>query len=310
MPYVFNPFTGNFDIVDTNTAAGSDTQVQFNDGGTLAGDTALTWNKTSDQLTISGDVNLDSGGSFSTTIQSVTPTANRTISFPDKTGTVGLVAGATGNIQYNNAGALAGSADLNVELDWSSSTTVYTGLKLNATDTLSAPGSKLVDLQINGTTIGLVDSTGARFTRTADATTGGNLFVERLNNHSGFYLFPNNTNNGVGAAPQGFFAGGNAIYGWTAGAVTTSLPTPDTGLSREAAGIVKITAGFSGTGYLKQTPVAIQNLPTPSATYEGAKGFVTDASVSTFYSVVAVGNNDGGSIKVPVFCDGTNWRIG
>jgi len=153
MPYVFNPFTGNFDIVDTNTAAGSDTQVQFNDGGTLAGDTALTWNKTSDQLTISGDVNLDSGGSFSTTIQSVTPTANRTISFPDQTGTVGLVAGATGNIQYNNSGALAGSANLNTELTWNSSTTVFTGLKVNVTDTNSAADSKLLDLQSGGTSI-------------------------------------------------------------------------------------------------------------------------------------------------------------
>ena len=154
MAYVFNPFTGNFDVVDTNTAAGSDTQVQFNDGGTLAGDTALTWNKTSDQLTVGGDINLDSGGSFSTTIQSVTPTANRTISFPDQTGTVGIVSGATGNIQYNNAGALAGSAKLNTELDWTSATGTYTGLKVNVDDGAGgAPAGtgNLLDLQNNGT---------------------------------------------------------------------------------------------------------------------------------------------------------------
>jgi len=161
MPYVFNPFTGNFDIVDTNTAAGSDTQVQFNDGGTLAGDTALTWNKTSDQLTVGGDINLDSGGNFSTTIQSVTPTANRTISFPDQTGTVGLVSGATGNIQYNNAGQLAGTADLNVSLDWTNAAIAYTGLKVNVTDTASAAGSKLFDLQSNGTSQVSVDSSGS-----------------------------------------------------------------------------------------------------------------------------------------------------
>jgi hypothetical protein len=34
------------------SVAGSDTQVQFNDGGVLAGDSALTWNKTSNYLTI------------------------------------------------------------------------------------------------------------------------------------------------------------------------------------------------------------------------------------------------------------------
>lgn len=110
--------------------AGSDTQVQFNNAGVLSGDTGLTFDATANELTIGvdnadpgtatvkGDLNLDSGGSFSTTIQSVTPTANRTISFPDQTGTVGLVSGATGNIQYNNAGQLAGTGDFNVNLNW------------------------------------------------------------------------------------------------------------------------------------------------------------------------------------------------
>jgi hypothetical protein len=125
--------------------------VQFNDGGTLAGDTALTWNKTSDQLTVGGDINLDSGGNFSTTIQSVTPTANRTISFPDQTGTVGLVSGATGNIQYNNAGQLAGTGDLNTELDWVSPTGTYTALKVNA-DSNSGNTGTLLDLQVDGST--------------------------------------------------------------------------------------------------------------------------------------------------------------
>lgn len=37
--------------------AGSDTQVQFNDGGTLAGDTNLTWNKTGNYLTVIGNIN-------------------------------------------------------------------------------------------------------------------------------------------------------------------------------------------------------------------------------------------------------------
>ena len=112
MPYVFNPFTGNFDVVDTNTAAGSDTEVQFNDNGSLNGDTGLTFNKTTNALTVGastvdggsakiyGDIDLDDGGSFSTTVQAVTPTANRTISFPDATGTVALVNGANGTIQY------------------------------------------------------------------------------------------------------------------------------------------------------------------------------------------------------------------
>jgi hypothetical protein len=117
----FNPFTGNLDLVDTTTAAGSNTQVQFNDGGSLAGDSGLTFNKTTNALTVGastvdggqakvfGDINLDDGGTFTTTVQTVTPTANRTISFPDATGTVALVAGSSGQLVYNNAGAQAGA---------------------------------------------------------------------------------------------------------------------------------------------------------------------------------------------------------
>ena len=41
----------------------------------------------------------------------------------------------------------------------------------------------------------------------------------------------------------------------------------------------------------------------PSA---GDKGYITDSSVTTFYSVVSAG----GTSTVPVFYDGTNWRVG
>jgi len=140
MALVFNPFTGNFDNV---MASSSD--MSFSGGS----------------LNVNGDITLDSGGTFTTTVQAVTPTANRTISFPDQTGTVGLVSGATGNIQYNNAGQLAGTGDLNTELSWTSSGITYTGLKVNVTDTASAAGSKLFDLQSNGTSQVSVDSSGS-----------------------------------------------------------------------------------------------------------------------------------------------------
>ena len=108
MPFRFNPFTGNLDEVDTTAAAGSDTQVQFNDSGKLGGDAGLVFDKTTNKLTAGGDVELNDGGTYATTLQLVTPTANRTISFPDATGTVALVAGSSGKLIYNNGGAQAG----------------------------------------------------------------------------------------------------------------------------------------------------------------------------------------------------------
>jgi hypothetical protein len=108
MGYNFNPFTGNLDLIDTTAAAGSDTQIQYNDNGSLAGSADLSWDDSGKVLDVGGDINLDDGGSFQTTLQLVTPTANRTVTFPDATGTVGLVAGSSGQAIYNDAGAYSG----------------------------------------------------------------------------------------------------------------------------------------------------------------------------------------------------------
>ena len=172
MPYKFNPFTETLDEVGTGGGggttppAGSDTQIQFNDGGAFGGDAGLTYNKTTDELTVAGDINLDDGGAFSTTVQSVTPTANRTISFPDATGTVALVSGADGTIQYNDAGTLKGNSDFTVDLDWNDASTAFTGLKLNVTDGAGGSpagnsDSKLLDLQVGGTSQFRLNNEGA-----------------------------------------------------------------------------------------------------------------------------------------------------
>jgi hypothetical protein len=113
MAVKFNPFTGNLDLVGAaagggGTPGGADTQIQFNDDGSFGGSADLTWDDTGKVLEVGGDINLDDGGSFQTTLQLVTPTAARTITFPDATGTVGLVAGSTGQLVFNLDGAYSG----------------------------------------------------------------------------------------------------------------------------------------------------------------------------------------------------------
>jgi len=93
----------------SGTPGGSTTQVQFNDAGAFAGDADFTWNKTTKVLGVTGDVSLSDGGGFITTFQTIQPTAARTISLPDATGTVALITGSSGQVMYNLAGALAGS---------------------------------------------------------------------------------------------------------------------------------------------------------------------------------------------------------
>ena len=56
-------------------------------------------------------------------------------------------------------------------------------------------------------------------------------------------------------------------------------------------------------GILKLPVYSVATLPSPQT---GMKCFVNDATGTTFYSVVSGGGTD----FVPVFHDGTNWRIG
>jgi hypothetical protein len=180
MAYKYNPLLGvGLDEVGAGggaaTPGGADTQVQFNDGGALGGDAGLTYDKTTDKLTVGGDIDLDDGGTFSTTLQTVTPTANRTVSIPDATGTIGLVNGPTGSIQFNQAGALNGTSDFSTSLVWNSAATTFTGLKLNVTDTASAADSKLLDLQVGGTSKITAASTAGNSTLSIGAAGTGYL---------------------------------------------------------------------------------------------------------------------------------------
>jgi hypothetical protein len=59
------------------------------------------------------------------------------------------------------------------------------------------------------------------------------------------------------------------------------------------------------TGRLLLEPCTVSQLPTASISL-GVRGFVTDATASTFASTVT----GGGSTGVPVVSDGTNWIIG
>ena len=187
MAYKFNPFTGKLDDVGTGggggTPGGSDTQVQFNDGGSFGGSADLTWDDTAKLLDVGGDITLDDGGTYTTTVQTVTPTANRTISFPDATGTVALVAGSSGQVIYNNAGAQAGG---NLSYDSTAGTfgygngrgTVTQGTNKSTGVSLNAPCGAIT---MNGAA--LAAGTTVSFTLTNTSIAATDLLV--LNHVSG-----------------------------------------------------------------------------------------------------------------------------
>jgi len=57
---------------------------------------------------------------------------------------------------------------------------------------------------------------------------------------------------------------------------------------------------------IAQTPIAVASLPSGANAFAGDRNFVNNALAPTFGSTVV----GGGSVNVPVYYDGTNWRVG
>lgn len=100
------------------SAAGSDTQVQFNDGGTaFGGDAGMTYSKSTDTLTVVGDVNVGGGDIIGT----ADVILRRNTSDASDNGSVGIHGGgAAGNsrgagvIVYGNESGGTGGITMNV----------------------------------------------------------------------------------------------------------------------------------------------------------------------------------------------------
>ena len=183
------------------TPAGVSGSVQINDGaGALGAVTDFKWDSANTELDVPGDLSLDDGGTYTTTVQTVTATADRTISFPDATGTVALVAGSNQQVTYNNAGAQAGG-----NLGYNPTTGVFgyvngTGTITQATNkatgvTLNSPSGQIT---LNGAA--LAANTTVSFTLTNSSITANDILI--LNHLSagtaGSYLL--NAQAGAGSA--------------------------------------------------------------------------------------------------------------
>lgn len=87
------------------------------------------------------------------------------------------------------------------------------------------------------------------------------------------------------------------------GATTTS-PAVASGNSLGTASLPWLNGVFSGV--VRTIPVAVTALPSASTSGAGARHCVNDANNPTFGATVA----SGGAVTVPVYSDGTNWKVG
>lgn len=97
------------------TAAGVTGDLQINNSNALGNVSGLNYVPGSGVLNVPGDLNINTGSGFTTTLQMETPTADRTISFPDATGTVALIAGSNGQVLFNSAGRVGAISTLTTD---------------------------------------------------------------------------------------------------------------------------------------------------------------------------------------------------
>jgi len=208
-----------------------------------------------------------------------------------------------------------------------------TAIDLNITNTTSAATSFLMNLRVGGTsrfgilvdgaalfmnTVRMVVLTGRLSSRNTAATAyapfdtaGSYLVYDATSDTSALALDAAITaaritfNRGDTGIIQ-TASGGQFRWGSTTGNQRTEAP--DSGFSRNAAGIVEVNNGTAGTfrdlwaRHLRlATAFTVATLP--AAGVAGRMSYVTDALAPAFLTIVA----GGGAIVTPVFDNGTNW---
>lgn len=204
----------------TASPGGSDTQVQFNDGGTLAGDAGFTYNKTTDTATLVGAIQAATANIADTAGgQYLKLTAGSNLSI-DRVFTI-----TTGDA----ARTLTMSGDLNIAANFTTSganaltltTTGATNVTLPTTGTLAtlAGSEALTNKTVNGLTI--TSSTG-----TLTITNGKTLSVSNTL-----------TLTGTDSSSVAFGAGGTVAY------VANKLSVFAATTSAELAGVISDETG-------------------------------------------------------------------
>ena len=257
---------------------------------------------------------------------------------------------------------------LDLSQTWNNAGVTFTGLKFNVTDTASASGSLLMDLQKDGVTYFSVGRNNQVYGNTLRAAAGGLLaFTGRSQWSSpadGSMQLSNTAVTSyavlaVDAANVLALRNGTSAQAFNVYNTYTDASNYERGYARWNAGVYEFGMEALGTGATKHVRLnratganlylgdwidnssghflasvdntydigasganrprriyaagfvvtqstTVAGLTAAATAGAGARSFVTDATATTFLSVVA----GGGANKVPVVSDGTNWLIG
>ena len=159
--------------------AGSDTQVQYNDGGNLAGATGLTFTKASNNVTIANTL----------TVTSIVNAASHNSGITG-TGTGGTVQNTTVMFVGNNTiNTVITSAGLNVNgATIANNTGVYTGIVNATSHTSGATGTGTGGIVANSTVYFIGNNTVNAAVNTTTLYIGGNVIANSTGANNAFNL--------------------------------------------------------------------------------------------------------------------------
>lgn len=226
----------------------------------------------------------------------------------------------------------ASAPAVDISQTWNNAAVTFVG-KTNAfTSTASAASSLCEQWTVGGTVMASISKAGQFYTPAGSAA-APSIAIGFAD--CGFYNIGAGHDIGAVASGRvvlrmfgttstngGINLGGTGRLLWSTSADSAPTTTTDVGLARNAAGVLEVNnntaatyrdlklrnllAGGGNGSYVQTPSMTVANLAAASTAGSGARAFVTDATATTFLSTVA----GGGSNKVPVVSDGTNWLIG
>ena len=201
----------------------------------------------------------------------------------------------------------------NAAMDFSTNATTRMTIAAAGNVTIAAPSSG-VHLSYTGTA-----ATNLQFASATGSTTGA-IFGDFVNTGGNLRV-------GVETSVGAVLVSGSAAYasvittqtatslvlGTNSGSRVTIASAGNVTINAPSSGVALTVTAFSGanaasflSGPTRMQSTVVASLLAAATAGAGARAQVTDATVTTFASIVAGGGANG----VPVYCDGTNWRIG
>lgn len=293
--------------------AGSDTQVQFNDGGAFAGNSAMTFSKTTGAFsasTVTASATTANTSAISATSYSVTGSSSANM--VDLSGTWNTSGSPTG-IKLNLTNTASGAGSLLMSLQnggstrfsvdptgsvilgggtltandpvidasqtWNNAAVTFTGMKLNVTDTASAAASLLMDLQVGGSSRflfskgGILSNGGLRVGYTSPI----NYAVDINNNDTAIQMVS------------------GAYLGWTSSATNANAGS-DLRLTRRGAanlrfGAADAAAPVAQTLSVQSVVAGTTNTAGANFTITGSQGTGSAAGGSIIFQVAPAGSS-------------------